>query len=594
MKGNLAKSFALLIVLTMLGSGLAACGATPAPQVIKETVIVEGTPQVVEKVVTEVVEKEATTVVEKVVTATPEPTRKIVTFAWTQEPDTLNPYYTNMWFSSILMQLYNCWAWEYDDQNVPFPKLVTEIPSKENGGVSEDGRVITMHLKDGLVWSDGTPLTADDFVFTYEMIADPANTVASQYPYDADTMESVTAPDPQTVVVTFNEPFAPWQATLWLGLLPKHVLQPVFDANGSIDEAEWNYAPTVGCGPFNFAEWESGSYMRFVKNPNYWEGEPNLEEIYLQFVPDDASQTAALIAGDADLGTFPPLSDVPTLKAGGLQIVTTNSGYSEGWFFNFRDMASPGARDLKVRQAIAMSIDREAINTDLLLGLSHPVETLWDFLAGQGYVSPDIVPWTYDPEGAKALLEEDGWTDTNGDGIRENADGDPLTLILGTTTREIRQDIQAVAQQQLKQVGIDLQLMNQESDVFFGDFTSGAPCAVGSVDIMEWSDTTGAPPDPDHYYWLCSEVPSEDYPWGANYFGCDETLDGLLQQQATTIDTEARKAIVQEITRYIHDQVYWYGLYEDSDYWVLGPRLTGYKFSGITPFYNILEWDVTQ
>jgi peptide/nickel transport system substrate-binding protein len=592
MKEKLVKTFALLMVLTMVASGLAACGATPAPQVIKETVIVQGTPQVVEKVVTEVVEKEATKVVEKVVTATPEPTHKIVTFAWTQEPDTLNPYYTNMWFSTILEQIYNCWPWEWDDQNVPYPKLLTEIPSMENGGVSADGLVITMHLKDGLAWSDGTPLTAEDFVFSYQMIVDPANTVASVWPYD--TLESVEAPDEHTVVMTFTEPFAGWEGAFWRGILPKHVLQPVFDANGSIDEAEWNLAPTVGCGPFNFAEWESGSYIRFVKNDIYWEGVPNIEEIYLQFVPDDASQTAALIAGDADLGTFPPLSDVPTLEAGGLKIVTKSSGYAEGWFFNFRDMANPGARDLKVRQAIAMSIDRDAINTDLLLGLSHPVETLWDPLAAQGYVSPDIVPWKYDPEAAKALLDEAGWTDTDSDGIRENANGDKLSLMLGTTTREIRQDIQAVAQQQLKQVGIDVQLMNQEYDIFFGSFTDGAACAVGSVDIMEWSDCTGSFPDPDHYYWLCSEMPSADSPWGANYFGCDEYLDGLFQQQATTIDAEARKAIIQEITKYIHDQVYWYGLYDDPDYWVLGPRLTGYKFSGISPFYSILEWDVTE
>ena len=589
MTHRMNKLLAALVVLTMLATLVAACGPTATPQVIKETVVVT---EQVEVQQTVVVKETQIVTEEKVVTATPEPTKKIVTWAWTQEPDSLNPYYTNMWFSTILEQLYNCWAWEWDDQNVTFPKLLTEMPTMENGGLSEDGRVITLKLRDDPVWSDGTPLTAEDFVFTWEMNVNPANTVSSQYPYDQ--LESVTAPDERTVVMTFVEPFAPWEGSFWRGILPKHVLQPVFEAEGSLDEAEWNSAPTVGCGPYNFAEWESGSYIRFVKNENYWEGVPNIEEIYLQFVPDDASQTAALIAGDADLGTFPPYSDVPALQAGGLTIVTANSGYVEGWFFNFRDMASPGIRDLKVRQAIAMAIDREAICNDLALGLTKPAETLWDALAAAGWVSPDIVPWKYDPEAAKALLEEAGWTDTNGDGIRENADGEPLTIIHGTTTRTIRQDIQAVAQQQLKQVGIDLQLMNQESDIFFGTFTDGAPCAVGDVDIMEWSDCTGSFPDPDHYYWNCSEVPSADNPWGANYFGCDETLDGLFAQQLATINPEERKLIIQEITKYIHDQVYYYGIYEDPDYWVLGARLTGYKFSGITPFYNILEWDVTE
>ncbi len=104
--------------------------------------------------------------------------------------------------------MFNHWAWEFDQNNEPFPKLVTEIPSIDNSGVSADGRVITMHLRDDIKWSDNTPLTADDFVFTWEMMVSPQNTVATTYPYDM--IESVEAPDPRTVVVTFTDPFAPW------------------------------------------------------------------------------------------------------------------------------------------------------------------------------------------------------------------------------------------------------------------------------------------------------------------------------------------------------------------------------------------------
>ena len=514
---------------------------------------------------------------------------KIVTFAWTQEPDNLNWIYSNMWFSSITQQFWHCWAWEFDDQNTPFPRLVTEIPSVENGGLSEDGLTITMHLRDDIIWSDGTPITSADFVFTYEMIMNPANMVASQYPYDY--LASVEAADERTVVMTFSEPFAPWLSLFWRGVLPKHILEPVFAAAGSIDEAEWNLAPTVGCGPFNFAEWESGSYIRFVKNPNYWLGQPKLDEIYLQFVPDDASQTAALIAGDADLGTFPPLSDVPTLKAGGVNIMVQSSGYAEGWFFNFRDMAPAAAKDVNVRRAIAMALDREAINRDLLLGLTHPVETLWDPLAAYGYVSPDIVPWKYDPEAAKKLLEEAGWIDRDGDGIREDANGNKLALTHGTTIREIRQDNQAVCQQMLREVGIDLNILSFDADLFFGSYADGSPAALGEVDIMEWSDSTMFP-DPDQNYWLCSELPDDENPWGYNYFGCDETLDALFQSQIKAIDPEERTKIIQEISKYMHDQVYWLGMWDDPDYWVVGKRLTGVKFSGVTPFYNVMEWDV--
>jgi peptide/nickel transport system substrate-binding protein len=580
-------------MLAMLLGSLAACGPTPEPQIIektvKETVIVAGTSEVVEKVVTEVVkeEVEVEVEVEKVVTATPEPVSKVATFAWTQEPDTLNPHYTNMWFSSILQQLYQCWAWEYDDTNTPFPKLVTEIPSSENGGVSADGLIITLNLRDDIVWSDGTPLTAEDFVFTWQMIMDTNNTVSSQYPYDY--LVSVEAPDAQTVVMNFSEPFAPWGATYWHGILPKHVLEPVYEADGSIDEAEWNRAPTVGCGPFNFVEWESGSFLRFARNENYFDGSAIMDEIYLQLVPDDASQTAALVAGDADLGTFPPLDHVPVLQTAGVEILVQNGGYAEGWFFNMREMASPGARDVNVRRAVAMALDREAISEQLLLGLAPVAETYWDALPT--YVSPDIEPFTYDPEAAKQLLEDSGWVDTDGDGIREDAAGNKLTLVHGTTIREIRQNIQAVTQQMLREVGIDLQILSFDADLFFASYADGSPAALGEVDIMEWSDCTNFP-DPDYYYWLCSELPDDENPWGANYFGCDEYLDELFQREIVTVDAQERTEIFYEISKYMHDEVFWLGLYVDADYWMIGERLAGVKISGVTPFYNIIEWDL--
>ncbi len=87
-----------------------------------------------------------------------------------------------------------------------------------------------------------------------------------------------------------------------------------------------------------------------------------------------------------------------------------------------------------------------------------------------------------------------------------------------------------------------------------------------------------------HNYWLCSELPSDDNPWGYNYFGCDEELDELFQQQIVTIDPDERAAIIREITKYMHEQVYWLGIWDDPDMWIVGERLTNVKFSGVTPF----------
>jgi len=517
------------------------------------------------------------------------PARKVATFIWTQEPDVLNPLYTNMWFSSITQQIWSCWAWDFDDQNNPHPVLVKEMPSEENGGISPDGKVITLKLRDDIVWSDGKPITSEDFVFTYEMTMNPKNTVASTHPYDK--LEKVEAPDPKTVVMTFKEPFAAWQATLWHGLLPAHILRPVFEKEGTIDNAEWNRAPTVGCGPFVFKEWESGSFIRFVANENYWLGRPKIDEIFIRFVPDDASQVAALKAGDGDLGTFIAYSDIPTLEQAGVQMVKVFSGYNEGWYFYLHpEKGHPALKDVKVRQAIALAFDRFSVCKDLLLGLTKPPATYW---ANTPWQDPTLEPWPYDPERAKQLLDEAGWKDTNGDGVRDK-DGVELVLTLGTTTREIRRDVQAVAQQQLAQVGIKLELANADSDIFFGSYGEGGPCATGQYDIFEYSTVTNYP-DPETADWLCSEIPSDENPSGVNWQSvCDEELDGLFKLQATQVDPAERQQTFHKITRLIYEKVYWLGVWEDPDIWAVGPRLKNVRLSGATPFFNIVEWDLSQ
>jgi len=517
------------------------------------------------------------------ITALTANSEKIVTIALTQEPKSLNRSYSSSWSTSILTNIYSCWPWIYDEANVVHPYLLIEMPT-----VSDDGLVVTMKLRDDIKWSDNTPITADDFIFTQEMITNPANTVYSVYPYD---LFMITAPDPQTVVMTFDEVFVSWMSNLWSGtLMPKHILQPVFDAAGTLDTAEWNRAPTVGCGPFNFTKWESGSYLRFDKNPNFWGPAPKLDAIVFQFVPDDAAQTAACLAGETDICYLPRYEDMETFKKAGLNIVFEPSGYNEGWFFNFRDMASPGIRDLNVRKAIAMGLNRQS-NTSLRMNLVEVNETFWDGLPQ--YVDPSIVPYKYDPEAAKALLESSGYKDINNDGIREDKDGNPLIITQGVLESPERQKYQQLAQQQMKAIGIDLQTSSYNYDTLFASFTDGGPAAVGALDIMQWSDLP-AFPDPDSSYWLCDQIQTDSNPYGFNYFGCDKTLDKLFAQQSVAADPVEQQHIFWQITKYMHDNVLYLGIWEDGDIWVVSPHLTGYKFSVVTPFFNIPEWDVTK
>jgi len=514
---------------------------------------------------------------------------KVVTFAWTQEPDSLNTHYTNMWYASGLIELFSCGAWVYDDTNSAIPELAKEIPSIENGGVSADGLTITINLIEDATWSDGEPVTSADFVFTHDMIMDDANVIDTKYPHDH--LVSVEAPDDYTVVMTFEEAFTPWLPNFWLTIMPKHILEPVYQADGSIESAAWNNEPTVGCGPFSFDEWESGSFISFVRNENFWGDLAKLDKLIFQFVPDDAAQTAAVIAGDVDVAYWPPYEDIPAFREAGLEIVTQPCGYTEHWNFNLRpDTANPAVLDLNVRKAIAMGLDRESL-TDIRLNVVKVTETFWDGLPG--YVSPDIVPYEYDPAAAAQLLEDNGYTDSDGDGIREDLDGNPLVITQCNTTKEERVSLQAVAQQNMLAIGIDLDTRAIDADILFGSYADDAPPAVGECDIMEWSDAP-AFPDPDSSYWLCSEIPSDESPYGWNYFICDEYLDSLFQEQLVTVDAAKRTAIFHEITKYMYDNLYVLGIWDDPDTWIMNPNLTGYKFSGVTAFYNIAEWDITQ
>lgn len=536
---------------------------------------------------------------EPTATTAPEPTqapaeRKVVTFIWTQEFDTLNPLYTNMWFVSVLYPVYMCQAWWFDDQNSPVPNLVVEIPSLENGGISEDGRTITLKLRDDIKWSDGTPITSADFKFTYDMVMADSNAVSSRSPFDL--VESFETPDERTVSVTFTEPYAPWLSQLFSGLsgvsiIPKHILEPVFESQGTIDTADWNKNPTVGCGPFVLQEWQSGSFARFVANENFWLGRPKLDELFFRFVPDDASMIAALVAGDGDVGTFFAYGDLPQLEAAGIKIINSFSGYNEGWYFNMHpEKGHPALKDVRVRQAIALAFNRQKLVQDLLLGRTGVAATDWD---NSPWVDPTIEPWPYDPERAKQLLDEAGWVDSNGDGTRDK-DGVELVLKYGTTTREVRQDTQAIAQQDLAQVGITLDLLSYAPDIFFDSYAENGPSANFSLDIIEYSDSPDFP-DPNTVVWLCSEIPSDENPAGVNPTGlCDEELDALFRKQASQVDFAERQQTMYQITRRIFEQVYWLGLWEDPDLFGISDRVQNVKISGATPFFNIFEWDLRK
>ena len=243
-----------------------------------------------------------------------------------------------------------------------------------------------------------------------------------------------------------------------------------------------------------------------------------------------------------------------------------------------------------MRQALAYAFNREKLVQDLLLGRTSVAATDYD---RSPWVDPSITPYPYDPEKAKALLAEAGWTDTNGDGTVDK-DGVELVLKYGTTSREVRQDTQAVAQQDLAAVGIGTDLQSYDSDVFFSSYSENGPSANFSLDIIEYSDSPNFP-DPDSSVWRCAEIPSDENPAGVNTTGlCDQTLEDMFVKQETQVDFAERQQTFYQITKYIYDNAYWIGLWQDPDLFGFSNRMTNVKLSGATAFFNVAEWDITQ
>jgi len=571
------RNLYLLLSLVVLASmTLAACGgAAPAT---------EQPPAVTE----------APVATEPAATEPPAPTFKgTVTITFVQEPDNLNPMYTDMSFSGYLRPFYLKPSWDFDENGKPIPVLAKEIPSLDNGGLSADGQGVTIKLRDDITWSDGEPLTADDYVFTYDMIMSDKNVPLSRYPYE-DYVTSVEAPDPTTVVIKFNKPFAAWLTSLFYWVLPKHILQPVFEADGTIDNAEWNRNPTVGVGPFVLSEWETGSHLAFKANPN-WVQPPKVEQIFVRIVPDDAAQEAAILAGDTDIGAFLSSDQIEKLEATGkVKVVAVTSGYNEAWFLNVNpETAHPAMQDVNVRKAIALATDRFTIVNDLLVAEINPVNsTYWDMTPG--YEST-LKPYPYDPEEAKRLLDEAGWVDSNGDGTRDK-DGVELVLRYITNQRELRKNVQAVVEQQWKLVGIGAELVNYSSDVFWNGYNDNGPQAQGLYEIAEFSSVQDSYPDPDASSgWTCDQIVSADNPDGGNNQGyCNPKIDELMVEQATTLDPAKRRDLYNQIEQIIYDDYVYIGMWKDPDLWSVSSRLQNVRFSGVYPFWNAYEWEVTD
>lgn len=495
----------------------------------------------------------------------------VVVFGWEQEPSLLSPR-SDMAFAALLTNFYARDVWDWDVNRQIFPVMVEEIPTPDNGLVVtlEDGRTqVTYKLRQGMVWSDGEPITSADCAFMHELRMDPTKLTFQRGIYP-EVVESFEVIDDYTFVLTYNAPFPDYQINATAScFLPEHVFRAWLDEKGNIDDHPYFTGQgVVGYGPYVLDEWIVGQRMTFTKNP-LWDGkEPEIDRIIVRFILDAAQMRNALEVGDIDIAFNFPDDAVKSYAAlPNVEVWGTPGVFGDAIWMNVGNGGHPALTDPLVREAIIRAIDRVTLAEELVapgtqVPKSWKTEQFW----------PEDLPfWDYDVEKAKALLDEAGWVDTNGDGSRDK-DGVELVLRFFTTTRQQRMDYQVFIQEYLNEVGIKTQLLPVPANILFGSFLERGILNTGDFDLAIFAlSTNPLSPAFDAPDWFgCNGIPSAENPNGNNGWGsCDPEFDRLDLEILTTIDPEKRLELSHEAQRRFFNMGHWHGLFFRSTWYAV-------------------------
>lgn len=470
------------------------------------------------------------------------------TITWADyEPNTLNPYIASEAIARAAIAIVNRGLTSVSPDGEVTPVLVTEIPTAENGGITNDGKTITWKLKPDLLWSDGEPLTSDDIKFTWEAVSNPESTATQTQGFDL--IESIETPDELTAVVTYSALWTPWVTQFGLGILPRH---------GTGDPAamstwEWNRTVNPTNGPFVLEEWNAADSMIFARNENWHEdGKPYLDRILYPITLELEVMRQMLQTGENDAHHW--LEDTFVDEVSTWPNAVVKNSPAPYWYrvqFNLSDNGDPEKPhpilgDINVRKAIGLAMNREEM-------VSHwkGVEFMQSMFRGE--FACDLPPYVQDLEAAKALLDEAGWVDSGGNGIRE-MDGQPLHLLLSTYTGWNREDEQVVLVEQLKAAGIELEIQNFEPTVLYGTWGEGSPARRGEFDILWWDYELGLDPQVKAEDFYASwRIPSEENPGG---FNCTRVNDPEIDEWLKTAGSTTDVAVRQEAYCNIADKLY--------------------------------------
>ena len=502
----------------------------------------------------------------------------VVRFNVASDPSSLNPLFARPDAAGVEQQLAHL-AFEpffdLDAHGDRVPELLEIVPSTENGGLSADGRTLVYHLRKGLRWSDGAPLTARDVLFTLRAIRDARNPVVSREGYDL--IDRADAPDARTVRFHLARAWAPAVATFFAyGTAPQYVLpEHVLGSQGELTRSPFNAAPGVGDGPFVFESWRRGERLTYRANPRYWRGRPQIERLEIGIVPDPQTNLTLLQSGAVDFNLIAPLQQVELRKTtAGLDYAYAPTALVAGLALNLRH---PPLDDPVVRGALALGIDRRALSAKLTFG-RYPVADSDRPRFSWAY-DPTVLQPGYDPDAADQALDSAGWR-RGSDGVRRKR-GRRLELTyvqFPETTTGVR--VATVVERELRERGIDVTLKSISNAQLF--LPERGTLARGAFDIAYVPWLMGADPD-DRFLLGCGGA--------SNYMRfCDATVDQLEGAAAADPERERRRRDYHTIDRIVARDVPVIYLFNPNYVYAFAASLRGFAPNGFTPTWNAYAW----
>jgi peptide/nickel transport system substrate-binding protein len=466
----------------------------------------------------------------------------------------------------------------YDDNGNYIPDLVTQVPTLKNGGISADGLTITLHLRKNVKWSDGVPLTARDWMFTYSAVNNPRNNTKTKYGWD--DIASARAPDDYTIVIHLKRPMAAFLGVLAMGgsgypPLPAHLLANLPDIN----RAEFNNKP-LSSGPYVLTAWYHGSTLEFAPNPYYFRGAPKLKKVVWKVIQDVNTLFNQLRTHEVDVYSGVDENSIASLPQ--ISGIRVEQKLIANWRRLMFNTSRPALHDQRVRLAVAEGVDWKGINDRVYHGYNKlAVSDIFP----NSWAAPTIGRYKYDVADAKRLLAAAGWKPGPNGILQKN--GQPLSLTISTgTNKQENQQAEVVIQGELKSLGFDIEIRNYPVSLLF---SQTGPLYTGKFD-MDWTvDTNG--PDPDNSgNWVGAFIP----PNGANTAWLnDPIVNETTLAAAQTFDQAKRKALYQRQQERIHELVPAVFFYWENSYTAMNTDVKNYKPAAfITDTWNSWEWNI--